>query len=521
VERMQARIRARAAAVARHPFYSWLQDDTVALEERFIFAPLFVTFIMGFSDLNKWLIRYRAPATDLERAINEHTREDQTHSRLFLEDWSKLEFDRRLGWGAARTIEWYFASPETEVFRGYGMQIMQMCVLHEDARIRWAYMEAIEACGHVFFGATVRIARKLAAKTGLDYRYFGPYHFARESGHLQTDLARSESIHLSEAEEETCVRLVDRIFDMFEVENDHLLNYAKRALTGHVQSTFKGMIPRSLTRSERPEHRAEPAQGVIPWSQMSVRGVLERRKQATAAHRLFRWLKEDQSLSKLAKLRCLALLWAPDVMGYKDLNAYALTYRRPVDARERALNRWTAGLQSHHRLFLTDWQALEMDEWLKWGARETLFFYCLSERSETQRKNMTQFVDLAFRYHDPALRFWLIEALEATGEPFFAVTRWLAESVEREAGPRLDYLAGRHEASHPVMPRDDEAAAVSFESEELSQHQLALAERIIHTVFDKIEEQYSMTLEWLPQVEQLAREPSRHLESFTVRTASA
>ena len=61
-------------------------------------------------------------------------------------------------------------------------------------------------------------------------------------------------------------------------------------------------------------------------------------------------------------------------MGYADLMTYALAYPQPRDAAERALNRHAARLACHHRLFLADAAALDLDGALGWSAGETLHF---------------------------------------------------------------------------------------------------------------------------------------------------
>ena len=41
------------AAIDAHPLYAWMADPGVPLGRRFVFAPLFANFILGFSDLNR------------------------------------------------------------------------------------------------------------------------------------------------------------------------------------------------------------------------------------------------------------------------------------------------------------------------------------------------------------------------------------------------------------------------------------------------------------------------------------
>ena len=154
MQEVLAAIARRRVEIDRHPLYRWMESDAVPLEQRFVFAPLFANFILGFRDMNRWFMRYPEPATVYEEAINRHTEEDETHSALFLEDWAELGLDDRLGWGVEDTMAWFYAAPETEVFRRYAQRILQMCVETPDPLVRFGFMEAIETCGHVFFGHT-------------------------------------------------------------------------------------------------------------------------------------------------------------------------------------------------------------------------------------------------------------------------------------------------------------------------------------------------------------------------------
>jgi hypothetical protein len=490
------KLETRTRDVARHPFYSWLESDHVPLGEKFVFAPVFVNFIMIFSDLNKWFMRYESPGSDHERAINRHTCEDETHSRLFLEDWKKLGFDRALGWSSGETIRWYYAAGETEIFRRYGMEIMRMCVLHDDPLVRFALMSAIEACGHVFFTVTSHVATALSAETGKEYRYFGPYHLKRETGHVLNGNHPFHGVTLDGRRREQSFALIDRIFDMFLVENDHVLSYAEAMLrNGREPHATRAKAAREPTRppSRTPDPRGrESPRGTRAHAE--VERVLGERMKTAARHDLFRWMQEE-TLSAETKLKRFVALWTPDVMGYKDLARYALAYSDPADPRERAINRWGALLESHHELFLHDWAELGMDELFGWMASHTLQFYCLSEHTEMPRRNMASFVRLAYAHPDPVLRFWLMTALESSGEAFFQNTRMLAEQVEKETGKRLDYLGDRHSLSHPVLEPDEEADRVEFRSEALTAEGRDIAIGMVETVFDAITEQYSLSLD--------------------------
>jgi len=510
VREVLAAVAARKQEIDRHPLYAWMGSEAAPLEQRFVYAPLFAHFILGFRDLNRWFMRYPEAADVFEEAINRHTEEDETHSALFLEDWRELGLDEQLGWGVEDTVAWYYAAPETEVFRRYAMRLMQMCVETPDPLVRFGFMEAIEACGHVFFAATSGVATSLSDRTGEEYRYFGTYHLKRETGHLLAGWRAFEEATLDEARLEEACSLVDRIFGMFLVENDRLLRYAER-----VSGDLRGEAPRPLAASGALDPREplssppssggggaggagageERASGPASPSQRAVQGALALRKKKASGHPLFAWMQAGDPKEALRKLRRLAAFWVPDILGYRDLATYALAYPRPEGARERAINRVAMRLASHHRLFLRDWVELDMDQTLGLSASDTLDFYCVSEYTEVQRKSMSTFVKLAFKHPDPRLRFWLIEALEASGEAFFRGTRALSRRVEADGRRRLDYLADRHASAHPRLEPDEEADRVAIIREELGEREREIAVEIIDAVFDCLEAQLSVCLE--------------------------
>ena len=368
------------AAIDAHPLYAWMADPEVPLGRRFVFAPLFANFILGFSDLNRWFLRYPEPRDRYEAAINAHTEEDETHSALFLEDWRELGFDAQLGWGVEDTMAWYYTAPETEVFRRYAMRLTRMCVETPDPLVRFGLMEAIETCGHVFFGHTAPLAEELSRRTGAALRYFGPYHLARETGTLIDADDLFETVVLTPEQRRRAVALVEEVFAMFTVKNDHLLAYAQAAAAGAaVPRPAQAARPAVALGGEvRPLHTVERGSA----GPMGER--LAERKAALAAHPFLAWLSTPTA-DPVARLRAFVPLWIPDIMGYADLMTYALAYPKPRDAAERALNRHAARLACHHRLFLADAAALDLDGALGWGAGETLRFLGHSSATELQR----------------------------------------------------------------------------------------------------------------------------------------
>jgi hypothetical protein len=488
MKRILELVEGRKAQVAAHPFFRWIEGGGAPPADKFNFAPALVSFTMSFRDLNRWFLRYPEPANAYERAINKHTFEDETHSRLFIEDWRKLGLDERLGWRASDALAWCHAAPQTELFRDHGMELLKMCALAEDPLVRFPLMEAIEACGHVFFSATSAAAAEVEDAVGSELRYFGEYHLRREVGHVLAGGKLFENATLDERRHERARALVNRFFDMFLMQCDQFLCFTGGVPRGTGEPPVPGPGPRSAA-PERPRGQLAPGPA-------RVLRALEERRRAAEAHPLFRWMAARRNGRGAREvLRQLALLWAPDILGYRDLVSYALSYATPAGERERAINRRLSLLRSHHRLFLRDWIALDMDEVLGWRASDTVDFYYRGEQTEPQRQSMSRFVKLAHRHPAPALRHWLIEALEASGEAFFRNTRSLALQVEGQDGIRLDYLAGRHALAHPALVPDEQADAVDFAREALDPGEQEIAIGMIGTVFDCLEKQLTHSLQ--------------------------
>lgn len=114
---------------------------------------------------------------------------------------------------------------------------------------------------------------------------------------------------------------------------------------------------------------------------------------------------------------------------------------------------WAAELTTHSGGFLNDWDQLGLDDLLGFNASGTLEFLYLDHDMDLHREHLVEFATLALRHTDPALRWWLMTALESTGETSFAHTRTLAEAVEAETGVRLDYWPSGTARVHTYVRR--------------------------------------------------------------------
>lgn len=489
-----ARIGERTEQLRDHAFFRWLHESSCPLDQRFAFSPVLVEFIMGFADMNKWFLSYPEPRNAFHEEINEHTLEDRTHSRWFVEDWKRLGFNERLGWSASETLWWWFLCKETELIRRLAMETLELTVQHEDPLERFAMMQAIEACGDVFFGNTVVIARELGQQTGLEYRYYGDFHRARETGHLHADEDLFTTSLLSHEQRGRALQLVDRMFDMFVEELDCLLDYASRATETPTQTRAalarEQQEMQSLPAADT-ERASAPSEAEFHRSQSPLVELYEARSSALAAHPFVAWLRDDSGLKPWQKLRQFVPLWAIDVLGYADFNRYILRYEAPHGSELGVINDWTEQLASHSVLYWRDWLALGIDDLLRWRPDQVISFYFLGEHSEVHRRNMAKVKIRAISRSEPLARFWLMSALEAGRDALFDAVRPLVTAIEQERGIRLDYwgrrcvagtVEGRREAlrvfSRMSLPPDSEGPLLEA----------------VNTVFDNFEEQFSLSL---------------------------
>jgi hypothetical protein len=494
IMKMKAENKARLSA---HPFYTWVESDEVPLEQRLTFAPIMAPFVMNFRDMNKWFIRYTEPKNEFERIINGNTLEDETHSRLFLEDWRKIQLDRTLGWSAGDTIWWLFLAPDTEPFRRYGMDFARFTVADGgDPMLRFAHSEAGEACGNAFFRVLARVASKIQAKTGTEYRYFGPHHLGLEPGHVLESEGVFELKQLDDERRQKGLTLAKEMFEIIFGMHDCFLDYARTYVAhGTTPRRRKGPpLPLSTVPPE-PTSRGKATETISPM-QNEVQRALDARRAQTAAHPFYAWLRENNGVSPTHKLQRFVPMWVMDIMGYRDLNRYVLRFADEDADAKRAYNRWVDSLESHSALFLNDWDALEMDEALSWKASETLEFLFLDPYTDVHRRNIASFIKLAYAHTKPLLRFWLLEALEASGEAFFENTRALTSTFETYTGRRLDYLSDRHYVAHPAdAPSASGRPHYPFKSEPMTSEQRDVALEMVKTVFDAVDEQLLISFE--------------------------
>jgi hypothetical protein len=207
-----------------HPLFEFLRDESIAPQERLVFAPCLAHFVMTFADLYRFVLRQEPAADRYQELVNAHTYEDGGHWKWFLADLGKLGHDPQLAFSDALRIVW---GEQTIQLR---MLSYHMCRLGLGASSlhKLVLVHCIEATGSVM----LRTIAPVAAKVGKNLVYFGPHHFDSESGHTleQSSVQDTvENIELEPALGRELSALVDQAFQHFMATADEVLAFAQGA----------------------------------------------------------------------------------------------------------------------------------------------------------------------------------------------------------------------------------------------------------------------------------------------------
>lgn len=484
----------RQAELLEHPFFDWLRSPGVPLDKKFDILPALILFVMNFRDLNLWVIRFPEDGADeLKDTINSSTVEDETHSRLFLEDWRKMFMDDRLDWAPSDLLWWMFLSEEMESFREYGAEFIRLCIDDGgDPLVRFAHSEAAEACGHVFFSVASPLADELGRQRGVQYRYLGTFHLDLETGHVLDSEPVFHDQPMTLEQYQLSIVLLERMFNVFGGIFDRFLDYARDYVDRGRWPKSRISVIFTAPESDVSSAAIAPSAGskVTHTSQIGLEQHLARRKSEASAHPFFAWLA-DERIPAIKRLQRFIPLWAFDALGYRDLNAYFMRYDDPKDDLERSVNAVSSTLATHSQLFLQDWKALGLDEVLRWPASDAMGFFFLDHVTDVHRHTLLRFGMEAFRHPHAFDRLWFIEALEATGHDFFRRTKAVALQAEAQEGIRLDYFGDRHAKVNPATPEpviDFKALAIEEPA------RLANVHRLIDLVFDALDTNLTLSL---------------------------
>lgn len=481
-----------------HPLHTWLvtPEENVRPEQKLWFALYFTNFIMYFRELNVYHISYGgARGLDRQReAISAHADEDMTHSRMFMRDLRTLGWDDELGWRPSELYHWLFLSEVNESLRRRVTQITKLVIEAEEPVVRFAVVEAIEACGNALFRRTTQLAGAYRAATGKELVYWGGFHLARETGHVvddRDDFAAFEDAALTEAQREAARRRAVRVFELIDEQNSDMLRLAQETISQGgfaYRRALHAAPPRWLPTVPGPEvfdFNFWPDTDAHP-SQRAIQDTWRRCRAALRNSEHMQFFAADTLEEARAKLRFAVLYSATDTCGTPTVYKYMLPYPIPVDARQRAINRLSRRFGRRAAMLFVDWQSLGLDECLGWPISRTLEFIYLDRATDSHRDTrgiITHHIDVTL---DPVLRYWTIATLKGLTETYATATGRLADWVAEATGADLPYMTLRLRPDPVELEKDPAADDIQFWRLEVSEETARQGVALVTAIYEQI-----------------------------------
>jgi hypothetical protein len=206
-------------------------------------------------------------------------------------------------------------------------------------------------------------------------------------------------------------------------------------------------------------------------------------------HPLHTWLVTPEENVRPEQKLWFALYFTNFIMYFRELNMYHISFRedRKLDRQREAISAHADEDMTHSRMFMRDLRTLGWDEMLGWRPCEIYHWLFLSEVNEQLRRRTTQITKLVIEAEDPAVRFAVVESIEACGNALFRHTTKLANEYTAATGKELIYWGDFHLARESGHAVEDDA----FENAELTEQQREAARRRAIRIFELIDEQNS------------------------------
>jgi hypothetical protein len=217
-------IEVRRKSYEKHDFFSrLLNDESLPGETRLAWGPSVIPFIMGYSDLNKYVFRKddgAAQVDPLQALLNAHTYEEDFHWQWMLTDLEKLNADSVMPISDATRVLW---SADFQHSRRLCLELAALARAAPTYAV-FAMVESIEAVSITIFTH----CRGITLRDGRQCEFFGTKHYLAEASHsIKSPEVQETSLpFLDEAQREEAERMVDRVFSLFDDWSSSLLQFA-------------------------------------------------------------------------------------------------------------------------------------------------------------------------------------------------------------------------------------------------------------------------------------------------------
>lgn len=192
-----------------HPFFEFLNDYTIPLNQRISFLPHLSYFVMSFSDINKHILPFENPQTELEHAVNAHASEDANHWQWLLNDLKSTGEDKIGPLSEHIKFLWGEGNKNGRLLT---YKLINL-TYNQPAKMKLVAIEVMEATGNATFETLAHITKN--RKPALEF--CGNLHLGHETGHaIGSDGDIVDTISYSPKEMEQVHAIINNGFLAFE-----------------------------------------------------------------------------------------------------------------------------------------------------------------------------------------------------------------------------------------------------------------------------------------------------------------
>jgi hypothetical protein len=211
---------------AKQPFFAFMRDTSINLEERLAWMPCLTHIAMGFADVWKYDFRDESSNDEIQQLINKHTYEDEDHWIWFIEDLKHLGFDKSFNFSDTLKLLWGEETTQTRLVP----HTVATYVRNAEPIVKLAAIEAIEATFYIFICSTIPLIQEVRKITNLNYHYIGGTHLEVEKSHTIRQMEIKQmfyDIQLNEQQRLATEVVIEKVFQLFSDSMSELLTYAK------------------------------------------------------------------------------------------------------------------------------------------------------------------------------------------------------------------------------------------------------------------------------------------------------
>lgn len=229
----------RRSSYESHDLFKLLTDESLPGETRLSWAPSIIPFIMGYSDLNKYVFRKGegdAHLDPLQAMLNAHTYEEDFHWQWMLTDLAKIGADSQLSLSDATRVLWSSAFQHS---RRLVLELASIASTSPTYAV-FAMVEAIEAVSITIF----KHCRGITMRNGEECEFFGSTHYNAETSHSikSPEIEETRLPILEPAQRAEAKAMVDRVFALYDNWSQALVAFAVENASATHLATYERMV---------------------------------------------------------------------------------------------------------------------------------------------------------------------------------------------------------------------------------------------------------------------------------------